>query len=66
MKAWVTGGAGFLGSHVADALVARGDEVTLVDDWRIQAACALGYRPQIGLRDDFQDTIEWYLRSGRD
>ena len=33
MKAWVTGGAGFLGSHVADALVARGDEVTLVDDF---------------------------------
>ncbi len=66
MKAWVTGGAGFLGSHVAGALVARGDEVTHVDDWRIQAACALGYRPRIGLRDGLQDTIEWYLRSGRD
>ena len=28
----VTGGAGFIGSHVADAFVARGDEVLVVDD----------------------------------
>ena len=27
----MTGGAGFIGSHVADALVARGDEVVVVD-----------------------------------
>jgi UDP-glucose 4-epimerase len=32
MRAVVTGGAGFIGSHVADALVARGDEVVVVDD----------------------------------
>jgi UDP-glucose 4-epimerase len=32
MRAIVTGGAGFIGSHVADALVARGDEVHVVDD----------------------------------
>jgi len=31
VRAIVTGGAGFIGSHVADALVARGDEVTVVD-----------------------------------
>jgi UDP-glucose 4-epimerase len=29
----ITGGAGFIGSHVADALVARGDEVLLLDDF---------------------------------
>ena len=32
MRAIVTGGAGFIGSHVADALCARGDEVTVLDN----------------------------------
>ena len=32
MRALVTGGAGFIGSHVADGLLARGDEVTILDD----------------------------------
>jgi UDP-glucose 4-epimerase len=29
----ITGGAGFIGSHVADALVARGKEVVILDDF---------------------------------
>lgn len=33
MKVIVTGGAGFIGSHLVDALVARGDEVLVVDNF---------------------------------
>jgi len=32
MRALITGGCGFIGSHLAEALLARGDHVTVVDD----------------------------------
>jgi UDP-glucose 4-epimerase len=32
MRVFVTGGAGFIGSHLTDGFLARGDEVTVVDD----------------------------------
>ncbi len=32
MKVLITGGAGFIGSHLAESLIARGDEVYVLDD----------------------------------
>lgn len=32
MKVLITGGSGFIGSHLADAYIARGDEVFVIDD----------------------------------
>jgi UDP-glucose 4-epimerase len=32
MKVFITGGAGFIGSHLCDALVAKGEEVTILDN----------------------------------
>jgi UDP-glucose 4-epimerase len=32
MRALITGGAGFIGSHLADALIARSDSVTILDN----------------------------------
>ena len=32
MKVFITGGAGFIGSHICDALVAEGKEVTILDN----------------------------------
>lgn len=32
MRVIVTGGAGFIGSHLVDAFIARGDDLTVIDD----------------------------------
>lgn len=42
MRVLVTGGAGFIGSHLTDAFLARGDEVIVVDDLSTGRAGRLG------------------------
>jgi UDP-glucose 4-epimerase len=48
-RAIVTGGAGFIGSHVVDALLGEGYEVTVVDD--LSAGDARRVAPQAELRE---------------
>jgi UDP-glucose 4-epimerase len=33
MRVFITGGAGFIGSHLADHYVAAGDQVTILDNF---------------------------------
>ena len=43
MKQFITGGAGFIGSHLADALVARGDAVTILDNMSTGSASNIAH-----------------------
>ena len=63
MRAIVTGGAGFIGSHVVDALLARGDEVAVVDSLVHGARENVGAGAELHVRDirepldDLFDTV---------
>jgi len=47
MRVLVTGGAGFIGSHLTDALVRRGDEVSVLDDLSSGRVARLDERAQL-------------------
>ena len=63
MRVVVTGGAGFIGSHVVDALLARGDEVAVVDSLvhgkseNVGAGAELHVRDVRDPLDDLFDTV---------
>jgi UDP-glucose 4-epimerase len=46
----VTGGAGFIGSHLVDALVAAGERVTVLDDFSTGERGNLGHQPASHVR----------------
>jgi UDP-glucose 4-epimerase len=47
MKVLITGGAGFVGSHTADQLLARGDEVLVIDNYATGRRDNLVPRPNL-------------------
>ena len=59
-RALVTGGAGFIGSHVVDSLVRDGYEVLVVDD--LSAGDASRLPPQRPLRGSTSPTLLRWLR----
>ena len=54
MRILVTGGAGFIGSHVADAYLAAGHEVAVVDDL------------STGSRDNLDPRVHIYLENSNE
>lgn len=61
MKILVTGGTGFIGSHLVDALVARGDEVTVLDNLRRSQVNYLQPHLESGHATFYQSDIRDYL-----
>src|SRR5688500_1397368 len=49
MRYLITGGAGFIGSHVAEALLARGDAVAVLDDFSTGRRANLAAAPRASL-----------------
>jgi UDP-glucose 4-epimerase len=52
MKVLITGGAGFVGSHLADRLLARGDEVLVIDNFATARRDSLGAHDNLTLVED--------------
>lgn len=52
MKIFITGGAGFIGSHLADRLLQRGDEVKVIDNFATGRRDNLKKHPKLELIED--------------
>src|SRR5687768_16201749 len=60
MRTIVTGGAGFIGSNLVDALLARGDEVTVLDD------LSTGKRDNLAQAADRAELVELDIRDANE
>jgi len=49
MRVLITGGAGFIGSHVADQLLARGDIVLVIDNYATGRRDNLSAQPNLAI-----------------
>jgi len=49
MRVLITGGAGFIGSHVADQLLARGDKVLVIDNYATGRRDNLSAQPNLAI-----------------
>ena len=63
MRAVVTGGAGFIGSHVVDALIARGDEVHVLDSLSSGKRANVPGGAQLHEADIRQDTTDVFAEA---
>ena len=45
MKVLITGGAGFIGSHLAERLLAEGEDVSIIDD--LSTGCRENFEPLV-------------------
>jgi len=66
-RAVVTGGAGFIGSHLVDGLLARGLQVTVVDDLRTGRESNLAHvrdSVNLALADVSKDSLEGLIGAG--
>ncbi|MAP24514.1 MAG: nucleotide sugar epimerase [Rickettsiales bacterium] len=52
MKIFITGGAGFIGSHLADRLLDRGDEVLVIDNYQTGRRDNLTPHPNLKVVED--------------
>ena len=71
MKILLTGGAGFIGSHLLERLIARGDDVAVIDDFNDYYDPAIKRRnlPKSGFRlleQDIRNSAELVLREKPD
>jgi UDP-glucose 4-epimerase len=67
MRAVVTGGAGFIGSHLVEALLAQGDEVHVVDDLSTGSRENLASAAQLhelDIRDEALEQLAGQVRPG--